>query len=365
MIRAAFCPAVPARRPRRSATAASPSRTDPSNAAARLGLQDRSASCVRRGGSAGRGVTVSSATDAGSTRPRPIRRDRGLVSGGRARVRGRWERGAGRSAAGRSSLVRSTSAGGTPPARSALPPRATSREGRTARCDLRRARGAAAVLERGLAATGAAAGLWAVAGVATAGRAAAGGDAAATGAAARSSATAGGTGAGAASPGAARSGRSSSGSTYPSGSPVRRTPRWTYGWSCSDSPLSPSVPSCSPSATDAPRATPSEPRWSSVTVNPSPVSIVIERPCSGSVPAKRTSPPAGASTGSPASPAMSTPRCAPASYSPGASTNGRRTVPEAGQLHASADGEAASAAATAATVTANLCVATCENMRPP
>jgi hypothetical protein len=266
MIRAAFCRAATARRRRRSASAASPSRTDPSNTATRSGLQARSASWVRRGGSAGRGVTVSSAADACSTRLRPIRRDCGLVSGGRAGVRGRWERGAERSAAGRSSFERSTRAGGMPPTRSALPARATSGEGRTARCGVRRARGAAAARERGFAATRAAAGLWAVAGVATAGRAVAGGDAAATGAAARSSATAGGTGAGAASPGAARSGRSSNGSTYPSGSPVRRTPRWTYGWSCSDSPLNPSVPSCSPSATDAPRATPIEPRWSSVTV---------------------------------------------------------------------------------------------------
>jgi hypothetical protein len=213
MIRAAFCPAVPARRRRRSATATSPSRTDPSNAATRSGLQARSASCVMRGGSAARGVTASSAAGARSTRPRPIRRDCGLVSGGRARLRGRWERGAERSAAGRSKLVRSTGADGTPPARSALPARATSGEGRTARCDVRRARGAAAARERGFAATRAAAGLWAVAGVATAGRAVAGGDAAATGAVARSSATAGGTGAGAASPGAARSGRSRSGST--------------------------------------------------------------------------------------------------------------------------------------------------------
>jgi hypothetical protein len=61
------------------------------------------------------------------------------------------------------------------------------------------------------------------------------------------------------------SGRNSSGSTYPFGSSERRTPRWTYGTSCSISPLGPIVPTTSPSDTVAPRWTLIEPRWVSVT----------------------------------------------------------------------------------------------------
>ena len=61
------------------------------------------------------------------------------------------------------------------------------------------------------------------------------------------------------------SGRNSSGSTYPFGSSERRTPRWTYGMSCSTSPLGPIVPTTSPSETVAPRWTLIEPRWVSVT----------------------------------------------------------------------------------------------------
>jgi len=75
---------------------------------------------------------------------------------------------------------------------------------------------------------------------------------------------AGGTGLGT-STGSDRCGRNSSGSTYPFGSSERRTPRWTYGTSCSTSPLAPIVPTASPSATVAPRWTLIEPRWVSVT----------------------------------------------------------------------------------------------------
>jgi hypothetical protein len=76
-----------------------------------------------------------------------------------------------------------------------------------------------------------------------------------------------GTGAGAGAGGAAteRGGRKRSGSTYPFGSLVRRTPRCRYAWAHSASPDLPSVPIGSPSATDALRLTPSEPRWTSVT----------------------------------------------------------------------------------------------------
>ena len=76
-----------------------------------------------------------------------------------------------------------------------------------------------------------------------------------------------GTGAGAGAGGAAteRGGRKRRGSTYPFGSLVRRTPRCRYAWAHSASPDLPSVPIGSPSATDALRLTPSEPRWTSVT----------------------------------------------------------------------------------------------------
>jgi hypothetical protein len=62
-----------------------------------------------------------------------------------------------------------------------------------------------------------------------------------------------------------KTGRNRSGSTYPFGSSERRTPRWTYGTSCSTSPLGPIVATASPSATFAPRPTLVEPRWVSVT----------------------------------------------------------------------------------------------------
>jgi hypothetical protein len=65
--------------------------------------------------------------------------------------------------------------------------------------------------------------------------------------------------------GADKGGRNRSGSTYPFGSSERRTPRWTYGTSCSTSPLGPIVPTASPSATFAVRRTLIEPRWVSVT----------------------------------------------------------------------------------------------------
>ena len=65
--------------------------------------------------------------------------------------------------------------------------------------------------------------------------------------------------------GSASGGRKRSGSRYPSGSAARRTPRCTYGAACSETPLEPTAPIASPSASAAPRATETEPRWSSVT----------------------------------------------------------------------------------------------------
>jgi hypothetical protein len=64
---------------------------------------------------------------------------------------------------------------------------------------------------------------------------------------------------------ASRAGRSTSGSRYPCGSDVTLTPRWTYGSTCSASPLGPIVPTAVPSGTRAPRATAIVPRWTSVT----------------------------------------------------------------------------------------------------
>ena len=65
--------------------------------------------------------------------------------------------------------------------------------------------------------------------------------------------------------GAALGGSSPSGSTYPSSSDARRIPRWTLGPSCSGVPLTPIVPTVSPSPTVAPFAISIVPRWTSVT----------------------------------------------------------------------------------------------------
>jgi hypothetical protein len=163
---------------------------------------------------------------------------------------------------------------------------------------------------------------------------------------------AGGTAAGGAGAGAvggaegARGGSRVSGSTYPCSSDVRRMPSWTYGTLAPGSPLEPIVPTPSPSATVAPSFTATEPRCVSVTDHPSEVSIVTDLPLPGTVPAKLTSPAAGAWTADPGSPPRSTPRCCPASYGcSGSNENGRRTGPSAGHVHAQAAGAAASATA--------------------
>jgi hypothetical protein len=49
----------------------------------------------------------------------------------------------------------------------------------------------------------------------------------------------------------ASGGKKRSGSRYPSGSAASRTPRCTYGTGCSDTPLGPTAPTASPSATAA------------------------------------------------------------------------------------------------------------------
>jgi hypothetical protein len=104
-----------------------------------------------------------------------------------------------------------------------------------------------------------------------------------------------------------RGGSNPSGSTYPCGSGVRRMPSWTYGGE--PAPGSPTVPIASPSATPAFCATVIVPSRVSVTDQPPAVSIVTERPLSGTLPANETVPVAGARTGSPTAPAISTTRC--------------------------------------------------------
>jgi hypothetical protein len=106
-----------------------------------------------------------------------------------------------------------------------------------------------------------------------------------------------------------RTGRNTAGSRYPCGSAERLTPRWTYGTLTSGSPLGPIVPTPSPSATVAPLEAVMEPRWVSVTDQPSGVSIVTALPLPGTVPAKLTVPEVGARTSPPTPPPTSMPRC--------------------------------------------------------
>ncbi len=84
-----------------------------------------------------------------------------------------------------------------------------------------------------------------------------------------------GSGTGAGSP---RGGSNPSGSTYPSSSAALRMPRWTLGTDCSGVPLVPIVPTGAPSETVSPLATPTAPRWTSVTEYPSGVRIETPRP---------------------------------------------------------------------------------------
>ena len=88
---------------------------------------------------------------------------------------------------------------------------------------------------------------------------------------------------------APRGGSKDSGSTYVSSSPTR-TPRWTYGTSCSGSPVGPGSAMASPSATRPPRFTSNVPRWVSDALYPSFVAIVTVRPLVGTCPANVISP---------------------------------------------------------------------------
>jgi hypothetical protein len=105
-----------------------------------------------------------------------------------------------------------------------------------------------------------------------------------------------------------RSGNIVVGSTYPYSSVVLRMPRWTCGSVTPASSLGPIVPTPSPSTTDAPLVTAMEPRWVSVTDQPSVVSIVTHRPLPGTTPTNETTPAVGARTTDASDPATSTPR---------------------------------------------------------
>jgi hypothetical protein len=103
-----------------------------------------------------------------------------------------------------------------------------------------------------------------------------------------------------------------------------------------------------------PWATESEPRWVSVTAFPCGVAIVTLRPEPGTVPANDTVPAAGATTVEPAAPPTSMPRCCPAAYGCAESkTNGCRTAPELGQVHAPAAGARAQNVAATSTTAAS------------
>jgi hypothetical protein len=143
---------------------------------------------------------------------------------------------------------------------------------------------------------------------------------------------------------AARGGRNVSGSTYPCSSEVTRTPKYTNGCERSTTPLGPTVPTTAPSVTFAPRSTPIEPRCTSVAVYPAGVSIEIVFPPVGTVPAKETTPPAGACTSLSVGAPRSTPRCCPAAYGCERSNeNCRSTGPSTGHVHARAVAGSASA----------------------
>src|SRR5258707_15741363 len=111
-------------------------------------------------------------------------------------------------------------------------------------------------------------------------------------------------------------------------------PRWRYGPSTSGVPLGPTVPTSVPSDTAAFFATAIEPRCVSVTERPSGVSIVTDAPLDGTVPAKLTTPAAGATTVAPGGEPTSMPRCwAPAYGCARSKENPCSTGPWTGHVH--------------------------------
>jgi hypothetical protein len=116
-------------------------------------------------------------------------------------------------------------------------------------------------------------------------------------------------------------------------------PRWTYGWATSTSPDGPTVPTASPSLSNAPSVTAIEPRCVSVIAKPSMVLIVTLLPEAWTDPANVTAPAAGATTGAPVAAPTSMPRCWPAAYGcAGSKANACRTGPSTGQVQAPATG---------------------------
>ena len=114
-----------------------------------------------------------------------------------------------------------------------------------------------------------------------------------------------------------------------------------------------------PSATWALRRTAIEPRWTSVTEYPSVVAIATLRPLVATAPANVTVPPRGATTGEPAAPPMSIPRCCPPAYGLFPRWNPASTGPDAGHVQAPAAGASTRKRnAVAATVRVR------DNMRP-
>jgi hypothetical protein len=104
-------------------------------------------------------------------------------------------------------------------------------------------------------------------------------------------------------------------------------------------PLGPTVPTAAPSSTFAFRATTIEPRCVRLTARPDAVSIVIVFPFVGTVPAKLTTPDAGASTGAPSPAPIAMPRCWPAAYGCDRSKEKVcKTGPSTGHVHAPAAG---------------------------
>jgi hypothetical protein len=93
--------------------------------------------------------------------------------------------------------------------------------------------------------------------------------------------------------------------------------------------------------------------------------MVTVRPLAGIDPANVTVPDAGARNASAEPSPMSMPRCCPAAYASPLTENPRRSGPSAGQAHAHAGEQAASAPTTAAASAASSFVALEANMPRP
>src|SRR5262245_58209230 len=137
-------------------------------------------------------------------------------------------------------------------------------------------------------------------------------------------------------------------------------PRCTYGSIPSGSPLGPLVPTTSPWLTCVPTETPIEPRWTSVTDQPSSVRTVRQSPWVGSPPANATTPVVAEHTSEPLGAPMSIPRCWPPAYGSPSAANGLSTGPSTGHAQADAPG----ASASAAIITTRAALPDLKTMRP-